>query len=362
MIEASYKWLPLGANMNGRIALAGIGLFLLSHSPGLAAARFTYMLPRTVLDTTIVYTFQSCKDTPTGAQLKINITPTIVPRAVPDLSVGPKDINPEQLQSWTQDKNITIKTFATSHILGSIASQPTSQLGTIISNVLGGATKLVAVGLGVASADVKVISKCGPAQGIVDAIAAAQAQIRKLQQALANTTQPPNETTQKIDQALIEALQSEITNLQADLSKTTITVKHTIDPAFTQIKLIDKKPDATKWFPIDKNGLIATFDLTSDQLSVANWYDAVSNVEQRDLINLEVNMYLDFPHSFPHAVPIGVNSQYHQTEVHEGPAEMYREAVYVPVEFWRGVKPDTPPTNENGPVELARPIRDAARF
>ena len=314
------------------------------------------MLPRTVLDTTIVYTFHSCNNTPTGAQLNINITPTIVPRAVPDLHVGPKDINPADLQSWTQDKNITIKTYATSHILGNLASQPTSELGTIISNVLGGVTKLVAVGLGVAAADLKpgeVPSKCGDAQGTADAITTAQNQIRTLQQALANTTSPPNEATQKADQALIQALENQITNLQADLSKTTITLKHTIDPAFTLIKLTDNKPDATSPFPLDKNGLVATFDLTSDQVSAAKWYDDVRNVKQPDWTNLEVNMYLDFPNSFPHAVPIGANNQYHQ--IKPEPTDMYREAVYVPLEFWRGVKPDKPPTNDSGPVKLGPP-------
>jgi len=344
--------------MKGRVTLAGISLLLLSHSPSLADARFTYMLPRTVLDTTIVYTFKSCKNTDTGAQLEINITPTIVPRAIPDLYAGAKDINPNDLQSWTQDRNVTIKIYPTSHILQSFASQPTSEIGTIITNVLGGVTKLVAVGLGVTAADLKTAtpSKCGGAQETVTAITKAQGQIRQLQDALANTTSPPDEATQKADQALIQALQNQIINLQADLSKTTITVKHTIDPAFTQIKLSDKKPDATKPFPLDKDGLIATFDLTSDQVSAANWYDKLGDVTQKDWANLEVNMYLDFPNSFPHAVPIGVNNQYHQTPITKGgPADMYREAVYVPLQFWRGVKPEKTPPDEKGPVELGSP-------
>jgi hypothetical protein len=347
----------MGANMDGRIIFAGVGFLLFSCSPGFADARFTYMLPRTVLDTTIVYTFKSCKNTPTGAQLNISIAPTIVARAIPDLYVGPKEIDPAQLQAWTQDRNITIKTYPTSHILQMLASQPTSQIGTIISNVLGGVSKLVAVGLGVAAADINpaALSKCGGTQDIVDAITKAQDQIRSLQLALANTP-PPDEATQKADQALIQALQNQITNLQADLAKTTITVKHTIDPAFTQVKLSDKKPDATTPFPIDKDGLIATFDLPSDQVTAAKWYEKLDDVTQQDWKNLEVNLYLDFPHSFPYPVLIGANSQYHQTRVRSGPTEMYREAAYVPLQFWRGVKPARPPTDENGPVELGSPL------
>jgi hypothetical protein len=342
--------------MNWRFAFAVVVSVLSSSSASFADAKFTYMLPRTVLDTTIVYAFDSCADTPTGAQLKIKITPTIVSRSIPDLHVGPKTIDPADLGAWSQDRSISLKTFAGSHILNSIGSQPTSQIGQIIGNVLGGVTKLVAVGLGVVAADVPATppppkSKCGAAKNIADSISKAQKQIRTLQDTLA-TNPPPDETTQKRDQAEIQALQTQITSLQADQTRTTITIKKTIDPGFTPIKISENKPDATAPFGIDKTGLIATFDLGKAQVEDAKWYDNFDNVSNDDKALLEVNMYLDFPKSYPSVVALGANAQYHQTNAAGAAGGMFREAEYVPVLFWRG-KRQIPPAAD----DIAKPLQ-----
>lgn len=342
--------------MNWRFSFAVVVFVLLPSSASFADAKFTYMLPRTVLDTTIVYAFDSCADTPTGAQLKIKITPTIVSRSIPDLHVGPKTIDPADLGAWSQDRSISLKTFAGTHILNSIGSQPTSQIGTIIGNVLGGVTKLVAVGLGVVAAEANVPappkSRCGAAQDIADSISKAQKQIRTLQDALANTNSPPDETTQKRDQAEIQALQTQITSLQADQTRTTITIKKTIDPGFTPIKISENKPDGAAPFGIDKTGLIATFDLSKAQVEDAKWYDNFDHVSNDDKALLEVNMYLDFPKSYPSAVALGASSQYHQTNAGGPTGGMFREAEYVPVLFWRG-KRQNPPAAE----DIAKPIQ-----
>jgi hypothetical protein len=349
-----------GIDMNWRLAFAVVVSILLSCSASLADAEFTYMLPRTVLDTTIVYTFDSCANSPTGAQLKIKIAPTIVSRAIPDLHVGPRKINPADLTSWTQDRSISLKTFAVTHILNSIGSQPSSQIGTIVSNVLGGVTKLVAVGLGVVAADATPglpKSKCGGAQDIADNISKAQKQIRALQAALADTNSPPNEATQKSDLAEIQALQIQIANLQADLTHTTITIKKTIDPGFTPVDIGANKPDHATPVGIEKTGLIATFGLSKAQVEDAKWYDNFDNVSKDDKALLDVNMYLDFPKAYPSAVTTGAGNQYHQTSMAAGPeGGMFREAEYVPVLFWRGTRPSAPATDDiTKPTQLSPP-------
>jgi hypothetical protein len=345
--------------MSWRVAFAVVVSILLSSSASLADAQFTYMLPRTVLDTTIVFTFDSCVNTGSGAQLKIKITPTVVSRSIPDHHVGPKGIKiPTELDSWTQDRSISLKTFVGTHILNSIGSQPTSQIGTIIGNVLGGVTKLVAVGLGVVAVEAPAgpVSKCGGAQDIADNISKAQKQIRTLQAALSADNPLPSEATQKSDQAEIQALQARITSLQADLTHATITIKKTIDPGFTPIKIDENKPDGAAPFGIDKTGLIATFDLSKAQVEDAKWYDNFDNVNKSDKALLEVNMYLDFPKSYPSAVTIGANNQYHQTSLPAGPAGMFREAEYVPVLFWRGIRQNPPVTDDiTKPVQLSLP-------
>src|ERR1700674_3989861 len=75
----------------------------LLYSPGYGEsinARYRWMLPKTVLDTTVTYTFISCNETKTTIDLNVLIEVNWVARAVPDKWVGLKTINPENLKSF----------------------------------------------------------------------------------------------------------------------------------------------------------------------------------------------------------------------------------------------------------------------
>lgn len=72
------------------------------------STRYTWMLPKTVLDVTLAYSFQDCTDT----SAKFKITPTLAERPIADLRVGQKSLSPEAMQSFQQDKSISLQTFA----------------------------------------------------------------------------------------------------------------------------------------------------------------------------------------------------------------------------------------------------------
>src|ERR1700722_12885489 len=79
--------------------------------------KYSWMLPKTVLEATITYNFAGCEDTPRGANVKIKIVPTLVARSISDTHVGRLAFKPaEETQSFWEDRNITLKTFAGSHI------------------------------------------------------------------------------------------------------------------------------------------------------------------------------------------------------------------------------------------------------
>src|ERR1700680_3944365 len=66
-----------------------------TRSAGAVEPRFSWLLPKTVLDATFVYTYQDC----TNDTLKIKISATLVPRAIPDPLVGQKKIELNDLKS-----------------------------------------------------------------------------------------------------------------------------------------------------------------------------------------------------------------------------------------------------------------------
>lgn len=213
--------------------------------------RYSWMLPRTVIDATIVYKFESCVDTAKGAQLHIKITPTLATRGIADKFVGRMGIDPNDLTSIWSDKSISLQTFGGSHILNSIGSSPTDQTAQIVSNILGGVTKLVAVGLGVPAVGAAEgpaaasPSQCGTAQKTKAAVDTIKAKVKALQTDVLNGV---GDARQKKD--AIDALQNEITSLQTEL---TLTVKKTIDPGFSPIEVNSDTPNSAKPSPIDLN-------------------------------------------------------------------------------------------------------------
>ena len=57
-------------------------------------ARYSWMLPKTVIDATIVYTLDKCE----ANSVSVKITPTLAPRAVPDVFAGEVET---MRRSWT---------------------------------------------------------------------------------------------------------------------------------------------------------------------------------------------------------------------------------------------------------------------
>jgi hypothetical protein len=339
-----------------RFVLLTILLMAFNSSCPAANLRYSWMLPRTVVDATISYTFVSCtEDGNNGATLQLKIVPTLVARAVADTWVGPRGPNLKDLQGFWQDRNISIETFSGSHILNSIGSQPVGEAGQIVGNIVGGIAKLVGVGLGLAeSAAPPVKSKCGAANDLALKLDRAQQAIKALYSELASNL---DDGTRKKKLEELQSLQASVSVLQADL---TLTIKGTIDPGFSPLDInsgaVLKQLTNEAPRPIANSGLIASFNLSSEQLKKSRWYDMVENVSDDERSLLAVNVYLDFPNAY---VPIAAqNGAYQQTRV--SPDDQYRDPAYIPVLIWRGNKPAAeaarqPAIDEGslGPVQLS---------
>ena len=200
--------------------------------------QFTWMIPKTVIDATIVYTLNSCAKEDSEYKM-FQIAPTLVPRGVPDLRAGERSIITNRLSSFWTDKNLSLQTYLGSRILSNIGSQPTNQTGPIVGSFLGGVAKLVGIALGVAPASVpagpQVARKdlvCGAdAKADLDKIKGLKDKLVVDQVTLASST---DTTVQKTATAAIQADQSAIISLQ---SKWSITVKTTIDPGVSPVKV-----------------------------------------------------------------------------------------------------------------------------
>lgn len=318
-----------------------------------ANVRYSWMLPKTVLETTVSYTFVECTDGDKSANLKLKIVPTIVAKAVPDTYVGRLAIRPtEQLQSFWEDRNVNIKTFAGSHILSSIGSSPASQAGQITTNVLTGVSKIVAVALGVGVVAFTVEgggvatpapapnrSKCGAAQGMKQKIDALKAEIIQLQESLANGIE---EAVSKKAKVQIEAKQALVAAKQVELDDmSTVVIKRTIDPGFAPVAvdpdgqepdLLSKKPPG----PIDANGLVATFKPNARLLKKAGWYEDNAKISATESEMLEINVYMNMDQAVR---PVRKKEgKWVHTPVSENDGEIFRDVAYIPVVVWRGRK------------------------
>src|SRR5262249_13341530 len=253
-------------------ALAGVGLTaVVFGGNGVAQempaynVKYSWMLPKTVLDTTITYTFDSCANygpgvgNKRGAHVKLKVSAAITPRAVPDTPLGRQSFLPSQLESFWQDRSINLKTFSGSHILNTIGSMPSSQAASITANILGGLVKLVAVGMGVPAVPLTTgpapsnpppaASECGSAQAIVEKIKENQGKLAELQTSLAGGV---DDGMQKTINGQIQAYQTLIANLQAELAKSSIVIKRTIDPGYTAVDIAasEAEPDLLSKSPL----------------------------------------------------------------------------------------------------------------
>ena len=303
-------------------------------------SRYTWMLPKTVLDATVAYTLVGCDESDAGAKLKLKIAPlAIVPSYVPDTTVGLKSLDPALLKSFWQDTTILVTTVPNSHILASLSSNPINQVATIVGNVITGVTKLTAASLGVvpAAAPLAPVSKCGAAKNDLDnlkqlrvaqkqtqdALRRTQTQLALAEQNVASdpTKNPPVDP--KDDEAKVTALTKDIATLQSNATalqtsisalqtSLTITMQRTIDPGVTPLYLVD---DPAVWvprkpFPIGPDGLIARFSpfLSMKKLKDANWFDDADLAAREDDKDIHVNIYLDFPKAYPQVTFIPVTA------------------------------------------------------
>jgi len=303
-------------------------------------ARYSWMLPKTVLDVTIAYTLRSCKNTEDGAQVDVTIAnPTVTPRYIPDPAVGLKSLDPALLKSFWQDSTITVQTYAGTHVLQSLASSPANQVVTIAGNVITGVTKLAAASLGVVPAAASLgPSKCGTEPTDTKKLKELKDELEKQQQILTN----PNVTETEA-----AAATKKIANLQAGISivqapqqaaQTTVTIQRTVDPGITPVE-IDETPIARvprRPFPIDPDGLIARISpfQSMKKLKEAKWFDdADKALGEKNNDHLHVTIYLDFPNANPRVARCR-NCPVYPTRVPKN--FQFREVTYIPVTIYQG--------------------------
>lgn len=296
-------------------------------------AKFTWMLPRTVIDVTVTYTFDDCND---QGGVKVNIKPTLVSRPIPDTVIGAVDISSSSLQSWASDTSVTIKTFQNSHILQSIGATPVSQAAAIANSILTSVGKIVALALGVSPLAVGSVThdKCGSAWVDKDKIAKLRTALVGLQQAIVDA---PNDEQRKAASAKADAYQSVLTTWStANATAHTLTLQATVDPGFTPINVLDPtKQTSTKPTEINPNGLVATIVPTQEQIENAGWIKKGTPIDADSLERLRVNVYLDFGQTLPIA-QASIDMARAPVKIDEGGGDLYREVAYIPVYVYSG--------------------------
>jgi hypothetical protein len=314
------------------------------------------------------------------------------------------EINHESdtFDSFLQDRNIAITTFAGSHILSSIGSKPTDQTAAIVGNILGGATKLAGIAFGapIAAGAPAALTKpsCGDVQTAANNVQKYRKQIEKLEadeirdvpplEPPPPGTKPPvsvDDATLKKDAAQIQVLQTLMTEEQ---KKITLTVKGTIDPGFDPAFFASdahepphtgQKPGPVfKDIPLD--GLVATIAPTSKELVQKKW---LKDLTDKDTNPLEIKVYMDFANSKLYSYVSAVAARHEefkepipQVHVDKPPSDapengdLFRAPRYIPVLVWGNkdtktlVPPDTPDDDaddpdpgpiSNGPKQLIAP-------
>jgi hypothetical protein len=296
--------------------------------------------------------------------------------------------------------------------LSSIGSQPTDQTAQVIGNILGGVTKLVAVGLGTAvtaadSVDARAevvpptptpttpicykedadVPSPNPGESATESAPKLAKEIKDTQNEIVGFERQlaggVDEQTQKKLTAAIQAAQNLITAWESKLS---FTIKATIDPGISPVQVdqengvvsftakdtnvaadkpetdLTKKGNGT----VDNSGLVALICPSVkeiDDLKVfSNWKSLMPDLKKSTcklLPGLRISVYLDFPNA--HSTPFDNNDAGSAKTTHEGPYaqtkvavpnQLYREPGYIPVLVWRGVKPTMGEVNdvEKGPV------------
>jgi hypothetical protein len=240
------------------------------------AARYSWMLPKTLIGVSVVYTLTACSDA-TGIEISPTVTLSNISEA--DTSLGPEypdgviSILPEGLISFWQDKNITVKTNTSTRILSYLGSASTNQAGQIIGTAVTSVAKLTAAAFGTPAvgAAVPAIKQCGKAADTI-------AKIRAYKDKLVD----PSLTAAELKDlpGLIQSLQSELT----------ITVEKKFDPGF--------KP--TRINPRTGEAFIGGLAPTPSQLISAHWFatDDLARQAARSE-KLYTAVYMNFSTAYP---------------------------------------------------------------
>lgn len=277
-------------------------------------ARYTWMLPKTLVSVTATYTLTECSDSPRKLVVTPNITLSNV--SEPDIDLGPDfpngmvGIQPTLLGSFWNDNNIAVKTSPSSHILTYLGAQPTNQTTQILSNLVASSTKLAAVAFGVpaAAAPAAAVPYCGKAKAII-------AKIRELQAQLVDPASTPAQT---------KDLPGQIATLQTALS---ISATKKFDPGY-------------KRTAISPDGLATIGELSPSLKDLRNssWFaDANAAQLAADSPQLRIVVFLDFKHAFPtntirsvvECNEVGQHCSFMRVPVTTG--TLFREVGYVPV-------------------------------
>jgi hypothetical protein len=321
----------------------------LKPTPGHLAWR----LPKTVLNVTVNYELQGCKDSITDsnltgkdAVLDIKVTATMTPASEPDPDLGPAFpkglvVFPvKDLHSFWQDSSLALKTYPGSRILQSLGAAAQDQTGAIIGNVISGAVKIAAVSMGVPvvpaiegqpQPPVPKLAFCGDAARIVPQVAATRLALK-------------NATTEQQSKDLG-------TQLIAQLQSITIESKTRVDPGITDtvLPLAEGRSPSTEFHPVT-DGLFARIELRGDRLVKEEWIkDPDNKLKEVALAMVTVNADM---HSAVPAIPeleCEIDSCKVFTRRYLAPSTLFREAATVRVAMRGGnaesMKSLGPPTN-----------------
>lgn len=200
------------------------------------SAQYSWMLPKTIVSVSVTYTLTSCSE-----EKGIEVSPavTLANISEPDTNLGPEfpdgiiAVQPEELKSFWQDRNVSVKTNPTTHVLSYLGSSPTNQVGAIVGSVITSAAKLAAVGFGVPA--VAAVPADAPKPKFCGKAAAALAQIQTYKDKLADPSVAASD---------VKDLPGLIQSLQAGLS---ITVQKNIEPGITPTRIDPKNPSSVHW-------------------------------------------------------------------------------------------------------------------
>lgn len=288
------------------------------------------MLPKTVFDVTVSYTFLGCHaDT---KSLDVAIKPTLVARSVPDPFIGSRGIKATELASWRGDTQVRITTYPGSHILKSIGAHSVDQTAVILNNVLTGLGKVLGVAKALKGFVAGPDDFCGAAQETKNQLREVQSKIAAAQkEVIAATT----DEARKLALARLEVYQPILSALAVKNAGHTITITATVDPGITGVDVRKELPRRNP-VAIDPNGLIAWMEPTVDELKAHGWIrDSVTTLDTERL-KLRVNFYLDFPRTLPEESATNESQPRLPTGAPADQGHIYREATYIPIYVYAG--------------------------